>query len=295
MDNPAAPLTLEDIVLSRDTRNVSRLRPYVPEDFLSRAARRVLDRPGRVLLVTGFFIVRAGRTETDGPPGAAAVGRALRTLGYEVAYVTDRLSLAAVAALADGDPVLEFPIADNETSARFAAEMLETHRPSLLIAIERPGLFADGTYRNSMGIDITGFNARTDFLFCGHTASIGIGDGGNEIGMGNVRALMTAGGLPGDDTLCATGTTDLVIASCSNWGAYGLTAALSLMTGKNLLPDAGEARERLRRIVAAGAVDGMSSESREWVDGRPPEEEARCLDDLRGFVRRKSAEAPQRT
>jgi len=77
-----------------------------------------------------------------------------------------------------------------------------------------------------MGIDITGFNARTDFLFCfcGHTASIGIGDGGNEIGMGNVRALMTAGGLPGDDTLCATGTTDLVIASCSNWGAYGLTA-----------------------------------------------------------------------
>jgi len=295
MDHPAEPLTLEDIVLARDTRNVSRLRPYVPKDFLSRAARRVLDHPGRILLVTGFFIVRAGRTETDGPPGAAAVGRALRTLGYEVAYVTDRLSLDAVGALADGDPVIEFPITDARTSARFAAELLETRRPSLLVAVERPGLFPDGTYRNSTGIDITGFNAKTDFLFSEDAVSIGIGDGGNEIGMGNVRALMTAEGGPADGSLCATGATDLVIASCSNWGAYGLTAALSLMTGEDLLPDPGKARERLRRIVAAGAVDGMSAESREWVDGRPPEEEARCLDDLRGFIRRKSAEAPERT
>lgn len=290
MEHPAAIPTLEDILLSRDARNISRLRPYLPKDFVHRAARCILDHPGTAFLVTGFFILHAGATETDGPPGAAALGRALRTLGYPVAYVTDRLSRTAVAALADGDPVIEFPMADAAASARYAAELLETHRPSLLIAIERPGLFCDGAYRNALGVDVSNFHAKTDALFHGHPASIGIGDGGNEIGMGKIRALLEERGERMDETLCATGTTSLIIASCSNWGAYGLTAALSRMTGRDLLPGVEEARERMRRIVAAGAVDSASATRKAWVDGQPPEEEARCLEDLRAFVRRGSPE-----
>ncbi|RPJ70478.1 MAG: DUF4392 domain-containing protein, partial [Acidobacteria bacterium] len=70
-------MSIENIVLSRDHRGVSALRPYLAPDFCERAASVVLEHPGTALVVTGFFIPGAGATETDGPPGAIAVGQAL--------------------------------------------------------------------------------------------------------------------------------------------------------------------------------------------------------------------------
>jgi hypothetical protein len=67
-------MSIENIVLSRDHRGVSALRPYLAPDFCERAASIVLEHPGTALVVTGFFIPGAGATETDGPPGAIAVG-----------------------------------------------------------------------------------------------------------------------------------------------------------------------------------------------------------------------------
>ena len=40
--------TIEDIVLAHDTRNMSALRPFLPEDFVSDAARLILGHPGLV-------------------------------------------------------------------------------------------------------------------------------------------------------------------------------------------------------------------------------------------------------
>src|SRR5215470_1206400 len=51
-------------------------------------AARALRRARRVLLTTGFS-VGPGLPETDGPPGTASLGRALRALGAEVTYITD--------------------------------------------------------------------------------------------------------------------------------------------------------------------------------------------------------------
>src|SRR5207244_2126902 len=62
-------------------------------------------RARRVVIVTGFC-VPPGIPETDGPPGAAVLGRALDRLGAHVRYVTDasvRGSLAA-ALSALGEP-----------------------------------------------------------------------------------------------------------------------------------------------------------------------------------------------
>ncbi|MGH7386022.1 MAG: glutamate cyclase domain-containing protein, partial [Candidatus Rokuibacteriota bacterium] len=56
------------------------------------AAARTLRQSRRVLLTTGFA-VGPGLPETDGPPGAACLGRALRRLGAEVTYVTDAVAL----------------------------------------------------------------------------------------------------------------------------------------------------------------------------------------------------------
>jgi len=285
--------TIEDIVLAHDTRNMSALRPYVPERFVSEAAQSVLEHPGSALIVTGFYIARAGAPETDGPPGAVALGTALETLGFGVAYVTDRFSRVAVEALAGSSPTIDFPVAGTEESARFACELIETRRPSVLFAIERPGLIGDGTYRNFQNADFSAFNAKTDYLFDGHPMSIGIGDGGNEIGMGNLRDVMTRfEGLPSDPSV--TTTTRLIIASCSNWGAYGLVAALSQLTGRNLLPSVRQGREWVDRLVEVGAVDGLTGERKNWVDGRPPEQDNYCLQALQELLAR-GLPAPQLT
>ena len=61
-----------------------------------------------------------------------------------------------------------------------------------VIAIERCGPSPDGTPRNMRGRDLSEYTAPLDRLFsAGPWQTIGIGDGGNELGMGSVpRALI---------------------------------------------------------------------------------------------------------
>ena len=51
-------------------RNMTSLRPHLPADFATEAAQLLLDHPGKVLIVTGFYILAAAAPETDGPPGS---------------------------------------------------------------------------------------------------------------------------------------------------------------------------------------------------------------------------------
>lgn len=276
--------TIEDIILQDDTRGISALREHLPANFIEEAAEQVLGRPGKALIVTGFYIAYAGAAETDGPPGAVAIGQALTKLGYEIAYVTDKWSLDVVKSVSGDAEVIEFPVATHFESSQFANEITAKYRPSVLISIERAGLVGDGTYRNWKGEDISKFNGKIDHLFDQHPHSIGIGDGGNEIGMGNLREV-----IPGTpklpDNPCVTTTTKLVIASTSNWGGYGLVAQLGLMTGNDLLPSVEQGYEWVKQTVATGAVEGLSGEAKDFVDGRAPEDDAMCLRDLHEFVK----------
>jgi hypothetical protein len=264
---------------------MSALRPFLPIDFVLEAGRFLLANPGPALIVTGFYILGAGASETDGPPGAAALGSALRSLGRDVAYVTDKFSKKVVEAVAEGETVIEFPVAGQSESEAYAAELICRFRPGLIIAVERAGLTGDGTYRNREEADISDNNAKTDGLFQGHPVSLGIGDGGNEIGMGNLRdEIISLEGLTANP--CITTTSRLIVSSISNWGAYGLVAALSMLTGRILLPSVELGTARVRRCVAAGAVDGMTGERKDWVDGRSPEEDAFCLKALHEWLGR---------
>src|SRR5439155_5706770 len=95
------------------------------------AAARALRRARRVLIVTGFT-VKPDMPETDGPPGAAVLGRALRLLGARVRYVTDRVNApivgAALATLGEPPDVVVCP--DGKDVAR---EVLAAERPTCLV------------------------------------------------------------------------------------------------------------------------------------------------------------------
>ena len=273
--------SIEDIILDRDRRGLSKLRDHLPADFCDRAASLVMQRPGTVLISTGFYILAGGGTETDGPPGAIAIGNALQSLGYDVVYVTDRYTVPFMEG--HDAPVVDFPITDDESSKRFAAELLERFTPSLLIAIERCGLTHESMYRNMHGQDISQYNARIDHLFMGFPYSVGIGDGGNEIGMGilkhEIPKIPTLVRLP-----CVTSTTQLIVSSVSNWGGYGLVAAISRLTGENLLPTVDGEEQLIKSMVDMGAVDGFTNKPEYKVDGFPLAENSIALARLRELL-----------
>ena len=281
---PETGETIEDLILQQDKRGVAHLRPHLPADFCSQAASYIMDHPGDVVIVTGFYILMTGTPETDGPPGAIAIGSALQALGRKVTYVTDSICLAALQDLAGpGAEVLEFPITNVEDSKQAAKEMLAQLKPGLLISIERSGRTKDDTYLNMRDADITDNTARLDYLFDEGIPSVGIGDGGNEIGMGNLADVIPGiDRLPKNPAIATVGK--LVVASVSNWGGYGLVAALSRLAGRNLLPTAHHETQMIHRMVEIGIVDGTTGKAIPTVDAFTTDENAAVLGQLHAVV-----------
>ncbi|MEC7881001.1 MAG: glutamate cyclase domain-containing protein [Chloroflexota bacterium] len=276
----------EDIILQKDIRNISKLKRYLGENFLTDAANEVVARKGVVLIVTGFYISYANASETDGPAGSIALGRALKNIGFNVIYVTDKWSYSILEGITESkDRIVEFPVDNHENSKKFASKLIEELDPSLCISIERASLMGDGTYRNWKGEDVSEYNAKLDYLFNYSKFSIGIGDGGNEIGMGNLNSeIKKVEGLP--DNPATTKVNNLIISSCSNWGAYGLIAEISSILNKNLLISVDDAKELIIKSVDLGAVEGMSGDSSYAVDGRNLEEDSVCLSQLHDYLRK---------
>ena len=111
--------------------------------------------------------------------------------------------------------------------------------------------------------------------------TVGVGDGGNEIGMGNVQEVIAQklSLVP-----CVVKCTYLVIASVSNWGAYGLCAALSVLTSQQLVQDIGWVEAFLNRTVEIGSVDGVTHERIAHVDGYDETVEREIVTALRNTV-----------
>ncbi len=276
------PETIEDVILDFDQRGMLALRPYLPADFCQQAAQYVVDHPGPTLIVTGFYVLMAGKPETDGPPGAIAIGNALRSLGRPVSYVTDACTAPVLRRWAGNAEVIEFPVTGIEESKQYAADLLARLQPALLISIERCGRNRNDEYLNMRGRDITPQTARVDYLFDGSVPSVGIGDGGNEIGMGNLAEIIpSVDSLP--DAPAIAEVDRLVIASVSNWGGYGLVAAISRLTGRNLLPSAESEALMVRGMVDAGAVDGTTGDAVPTVDNFSMEENGALLERLHLF------------
>lgn len=253
-------------------RNVFAL--VVPDQL--RLAAQSLRLARRVAIVTGFYIPQARAGETDGPPGAKTIGDALIKLGIAVDYLTDEFNAPLLRALG-----VE-PITDQ-------SRYLDTASPSHLVSIERAGRARDGRYRNMRGQDITETTPPLDEIFLEAArrglTTIGIGDGGNEIGMGRVFAETLAAVAHGQ-AIASTVPTDFCIAAgVSNWGAYGLAGALSILAGTDLLPSAAECAGQIERIVReGGAVDGVSHRREPTVDGLPAADSLRMVESIRQLI-----------
>ena len=95
--------------------------------------------------------------------------------------------------------------------------------PTHLVAVERPGRALDGGYYNARARSVAALNAPLDALFLRRrsgTVTIGVGDGGNEIGMGRVRARVVRDVPNGAKIASVVRTDHLMVAGISNWGAW---------------------------------------------------------------------------
>lgn len=262
------------------------------------AAARALRRARRVLITTGFS-VGPGLPETDGPPGAASLGRALRSLDQRVTYVTDVATVAPLEAAlrAVGEPAPIVVFGGGHDAVTEARQVLREHAPTHLVSIERPGRTRDGEYRSARGESVRPCNAPLDELFLvapRRLVTIGIGDGGNEIGMGNVRARIARAGHLARLIASVVRVRYLVVAGTSNWGAYGVVAELSALVGRPLLHSADEERKMIQACVDAGAVDGITRRHESTVDGLPLEAHVGMLELLRLFAGTRATGGPTR-
>lgn len=260
------------------------------------AARQILANlgPGKtVFITTGAGDPRhlpAG--ETDGPPGVAALALAIHAATGAVPLlfteIPFRENLAATAlaaglgirepkyALETGYTTTVLPLAHDGSAEKQAADYLDTYKPSMLISIEKLGPNPDGIAHTSTGTPTTGDRARAECLFDEGARrgipSLGIGDNGNELGFGLI-ADAVARYKPNGARLCTRVKTDVLFpANTSNWGAYGVEAALAALVGRpEIMHSADIERRMIEACVATHAADGSTGRHILQVDGMPLE------------------------
>lgn len=263
-------------------------------------------KPGdAVIIATGWVdqpLVAPGCGESDGPPGAVALARALRlALKAVPVIVTDACLVEGVKRVAQAAgfqcvqpeelshsiklnklltiSVLPFPAEDAE-AALTAQQLLDGIKPAACIAVERGGGNTAGIIHNMAGMDTGAGQAKLDHLFQlarrRKVATVAVGDGGNEIGMANIADAVISHVPYGGKCQCpcgggiaaATAVDVLVPASISNWGAYALAAMLAAATGvTGAANDAEKEKRVLEATAAAGFHDPISGGVFPGADG----------------------------
>lgn len=243
-------------LINTDIGNRGILRVYLEYrmknyNFLENAAKILLNNIENVLIVTGFPIPPMNICETDGTLGALALYNAIEKVGGESEILTyDEVERA----------LSPFGVK--------LARKPEVEDYSLLISVETSGKAKDGKYYSMSGLEMKTKPFDDLFLKAKELGvpTLGIGDGGNEIGMGKIRELIKKYVPLGEKIGSIVETDELIVSAVSNWGAYGLIAQVSLEVGTNLLSD-WEEKKNLEVIVRAGLIDGVSKKKVLSVDG----------------------------
>ncbi|WP_417705619.1 DUF4392 domain-containing protein [Rheinheimera aquimaris] len=262
---------IEQLLVRQNLRGMATLKPHLRPGYILRAARLLNQCRGTVLIGTGFPVLDT--FETDGPVGAIGLYQLLKQLGARPIIVC-------------GDPLYSalkadyqcYQITVNQYDALpvVASKALAELQPQLVISIERPGFNDQHRYANMRGEDISLRCASFDyFLTLAACPSIGIGDGGNEIGMGNLYQQVSQLNITPSVTQCD----ELIVADVSNWAAWGLAAMVSALRGEDLLASA-DPLAILQYLSAKGSVDGVTRLNTLTEDGLPHTEGLQLITDL---------------
>ncbi len=260
-------------------------------------ARAILDRPGaHIGILTGAAVPGfLPNGENDGPLGSFALARALQHLGYPVTLLTETEIhgiLHALINLTGVDvPILGLDKTDATDHAQTASDL------DALIAIEKLGSNDRHVMHGATGTSRNGTRAHVDGLVNRLNAegklTVGIGDGGNEIGFGKIydraRALVDYGAECrcgcGGGIVTITATELLFPVGVSNWGGYAVVAALALLTGNySILHTPAQEIAFVTVSAAVDCRDGGKGIARCCVDSVPAATSAAIVEILSTLV-----------
>ncbi|MFC1771685.1 glutamate cyclase domain-containing protein [Candidatus Margulisiibacteriota bacterium] len=248
---------IEDIILLHDKRSISTLQSKLKPGYCLRSAELLLSCDGPIIIGTGFPV--ANTFESDGPLGAIALYLVLTQVGKKPLFVCASPMSRSLIKKYD---TYEIPILSAEESRPVIKKAIQDILPALIITVERAGVAADGNYYNSMKKSITDKTAKFDlFLEYSDAPSICFGDGGNEIGMGNIHQYLSGLDIIPSITKC----TELVITSVSNWGVYGVIALMSKLVNQDLF-DVFDVWQIIQDLIKDGCIDGVTRKSTKTED-----------------------------
>ena len=144
---------------------------------------------------------------------------------------------------------------DENKAKEEALRLFSRFHPSAVVFIEKPGRSANGKYYTMRLEDISDYVSKVDQVIPIASKlgilTIGIGDGGNEVGMGILHGISPKVNV-------VTRTDELLVSTVSNWGAYALIAGLSIIRNDIEILHRSDYEEKLiREAVSVGLIDGI--------------------------------------
>ena len=189
-----------------------------------------------------------------------------------------------------------------EGVSKWVEDVLERYQPKAIICTERIGPGKNGIMHSATAMPLPSFDptpgAAVDTSPLVEEATrrgiltIGIGDHGNEIGFGSIYDSVVEL-IPKGEVMAATTPTDIVFpVMMSNWGCYGIEAALAFLLKKPELMHSPEREERmLRDCLNAGGLEAAQCTTEFFVDGLEGETSMAVVQ-LLGSIVRKNLETP---
>lgn len=260
---------IEDIILSGKSK-ISKLRKYLPKNYCEKSAEYILKNSKRTIIVTGFYV--DGKCDSDGISGAIHLAEILKSFNSEVNFITEDYCVSLLKKISN------FSVIDYNNNAE---KIIEQFKPTLVIYIERCGKTKNGKYYNIHGRDISSRTSDLDIFAKRVKHSVAIGDGGNEIGMGNLYKQIKKEKIMLNPSI--TKVNHLVIASTSDWGCYGLIAYLSKKTNNNFLENL-KINNIAKKLYKFGALDGITKKRDLTIDGYSISETQDIIDQLKRSI-----------
>ena len=260
---------------------------------------KVLQEGDTVFIFMGFVLLPHKVPEMDGMVSSMLLARSLvLAFGARPVLICPADSVEAIKKCAsvvglhiyeDLKKALSLPLSmgvvaftkDAAEAPRQAEALLAQATPAAMISVEAPGANEKGAYHNAVGVAVTDIEAKSDALWnllrARGVPNVAIGDLGNEIGMGTIGEHIrkyvpfTAPGECqcgcGGGILAASTTDNIITATCSDWGCYGLMAAIAYLKKDMDIFHKEDMEAEVMRVAARSGMIDMTGSLLPGIDG----------------------------
>ncbi len=278
-------------------------RAYTGRPLTINAADKLISVVGKgdfIYIITGFILMPHKAPEMDGMVSSMLLARSL-VQAFEAKPViicpVDCKSAVENCARVVGLHLYEnlvdveklpfsmgiIPFSKDAILAEKQAEQIisQNKLPAAIISIEAPGANQAGEYHNATGNNVTELEAKTDILFNKlrekGILNIAIGDLGNEIGMGTIADHIKRYIPYADDKQCrcdcqggilaASKADHIITATVSDWGCYGMMAALAYLKKNFRIFHSGKLEKDVMETAARSGLVDMNGSLVPGIDG----------------------------